>query len=546
MDNRAYWIWMQQAFGAGSPLPWRIHRSVPGGVEAFYQGGPRLWNSLGGIREQEAAALFSFSLEEAQAQLEHALKVGWEVLTPACGEYPQALTHIYDPPAVLYGKGKLPDMDSRPALAVVGARKATPETQEKAREFGYQLALGGASVVTGGAVGVDAAVALGAMSGGGPVVSVLPVALNSPYLSKNHFLRQSILEKGGALLTEYFAQQTPGFGTFQVRNRLITGLACGVLLLQAARKSGTVMYASYAKNQNRDVFVWPGPQGDPAFAGGWDLLEDGAKAVERGEEILEEFQYRFAGRGKIISLPAPRAWQAEEEAAIPVLADPGLPALSQAQAAVLAALTDTPQAVAQLEEAAGLPAGQLLGALTELELLGLAQSHQGKRYSRLLSPGGGYSPPAGRGRAPAAGEASPLAKGQENVLAALTDTPQTVAQLEEATGLPAGQLLGALMELELLGQARSHQGKRYSRRSPALAGRQAPSARSSRSSPGGGPIHLTGEQAVVLTCLAKAPQPLDQLEKATGLPAGKVLEALQVLEKMGLARPCLGGGYCRA
>ena len=545
MDNRAYWIWMQQAFGAGSPLPWRIHRSVPGGVEAFYQGGPRLWNSLGGIREQEAAALFSFSLEEAQAQLEHALKVGWEVLTPACEEYPQALTHIYDPPAVLYGKGKLPDMDSRPALAVVGARKATPETQEKAREFGYQLALGGASVVTGGAVGVDAAVALGAMSGGGPVVSVLPVALNSPYLSKNHFLRQSILEKGGALLTEYFAQQTPGFGTFQVRNRLITGLACGVLLLQAARKSGTVTYASYAKAQNRDVFVWPGPQGDPAFAGGWDLLEDGAKAVERGEEILEEFQYRFAGRGKIISLPAPRAWQAEE-AAIPVLADPGLPALSQAQAAVLAALTDTPQAVAQLEEAAGLPAGQLLGALTELELLGLAQSHQGKRYSRLLSPGGGYSPPAGRGRAPAAGEASPLAKGQENVLAALTDTPQTVAQLEEATGLPAGQLLGALTELELLGQARSHQGKRYSRRFPSPSGRQAPSARSSRSSPGGGPIHLTGEQAVVLTCLAKAPQPLEQLEKATGLPAGKVLEALQVLEKMGLARPCPGGGYCRA
>ena len=545
MDNRAYWIWMQQAFGAGSPLPWRIHRSVPGGVEAFYQGGPRLWNSLGGIREQEAAALFSFSLEEAQAQLEHALKVGWEVLTPACGEYPQALTHIYDPPAVLYGKGKLPDMDSRPALAVVGARKATPETQEKAREFGYQLALGGASVVTGGAVGVDAAVALGAMSGGGPVVSVLPVALNSPYLSKNHFLRQSILEKGGALLTEYFAQQTPGFGTFQVRNRLITGLACGVLLLQAARKSGTVMYASYAKDQNRDVFVWPGPQGDPAFAGGWDLLEDGAKAVECGEEILEEFQYRFAGRGKIISLPASRVWQAEE-AAIPVLADPGLPALSQAQAAVLAALTDTPQAVAQLEEAAGLPAGQLLGALTELEVLGLAQSHQGKRYSRLLSPGGGYSPPAGRGRAPAAGEASPLAKGQEKVLAALTDTPQTVAQLEEATGLPAGQLLGALTELELLGQARSHQGKRYSRRSPALAGRQAPSARSSRSSPGGGPIHLTGEQAVVLTCLTKAPQPLDQLEKATGLPAGKVLEALQVLEGMGLARPCPGGGYCRA
>lgn len=89
MDNRAYWIWMQQAFGAGSPLPWRIHRSVPGGVEAFYQGGPRCgipWGASGARRPQ---ALFSFSLEEAQAQLEHALKVGWEVLTPACEEYPR-------------------------------------------------------------------------------------------------------------------------------------------------------------------------------------------------------------------------------------------------------------------------------------------------------------------------------------------------------------------------------------------------------------------------------------------------------------------------
>src|SRR5699024_4323755 len=190
-------------------------------------------------------------------------------------------------------------------------------------------------------------------------------------------------------------------------NRLITGLACGVLLLQAARKSGTVMYASYAKDQSRDVFVWPGPQGDPAFAGGWDLLEDGAKAVERGEAILEEFQYRVAGRGKIISLPAPRAWQAEEEAAIPVLADPGLPALSQAQAAVLAALTDTPQAVAQLEEAAGLPAGQLLGALTELEVLGLAQSHQGKRYSRRPPARGGRHAPSARSRPSAPGGGPP-------------------------------------------------------------------------------------------------------------------------------------------
>ena len=186
MDNRAYWIWMQQAFGAGSPLPWRIHRSVPGGVEAFYQGGPPAVEFPGGhpgAGGPQPCSLFPW--RRPRPSWSNALKRGLGGAHPGVwGVSPGAGRIFTTRPRVQYGKGKLPDMDSRPALAVVGARKATPETQEKAREFGYQLALGGASVVTGGAVGVDAAVALGAMSGGGPVVSVLPVALNSPYLSK--------------------------------------------------------------------------------------------------------------------------------------------------------------------------------------------------------------------------------------------------------------------------------------------------------------------------------------------------------------------------
>ena len=111
MDNRVYWIWLQHAFGAGSPMPWRLHQRIPGGVEGFYRGGPRLWNSLPEINDQAAAALYSFSLAEAQAQLEYAIKVGWRVITPGSPKYPVALQNIYDPPAVLYGKGTLPDVD---------------------------------------------------------------------------------------------------------------------------------------------------------------------------------------------------------------------------------------------------------------------------------------------------------------------------------------------------------------------------------------------------------------------------------------------------
>lgn len=458
VDKRAYWIWLQHAFGEGSPMPWRIHRSLPGGVEEFFQNGPRLWNSLEVIREKDAAALYSFSLEEAQAQLEYALKVGWQVLTPESENYPIALKNIFDPPAVLYGKGRLPNVDLHPAIAVVGARKAKKESVEKGKEFGYQLAIGGAIVITGGAVGIDAAVTLGAMSGEGPIVSVLPVALNSPYVSQNAFLRESIVEKGGALVSEYFSQQSPGYGTFQARNRLVTGLSCGVLLIQAARKSGTSMYATHAKNQNRDVFVCPGPKDDPAFAGGWDLIADGAKAVECGEDILEEYHNRFHRSHQVIPLfeKEPETPAVEEET-LPALADSGTSQLSGEQESLLNVLTREPLSVAQLEDATGFSPGKLLGTLTELELLGLAESCPGKRYRRgtALSP-----------KEKERGASSPvltMSGEQALVLDALDRTTQSISQLEERTGLAAEKLLSALTELELMGLAQSCPGKRYRR-----------------------------------------------------------------------------------
>ena len=451
MDKRAYWIWLQHAFGAGSPMPGRIWRSYPGGVEGFCRDGSRVWNTLPGIREREAASLYAFSLSEAQAQLEYGEKVGWEILTPECEKYPAALRNIFDPPAVLYVRGKLPDVDRQPAIAVVGARKAQKGSVEKAKEFGYQLAIGGAVVVTGGAVGIDTAASLGALSGEGPLVSVLPVALNSSYLSQNAFLRESILEKGGALVSEYFSQQSPVFGTFQARNRLITGFSCGVLLIQAGLKSGTMLYAARAKDQDRDVFVYPGSQGDPAFAGGWGLIADGAKSVLCGEDILEEYDRRFQQGGRVVPLKAPPAAQEAsrpEPEPVAALADPGLEA---EQAQVLSALGDSPATVAQLEERTGLPAGKLLGLLTELELRGLARSEPGRRY-RLA------------GQAPKK-EPAPLALTGEQaaVLSALEESPLTVARLEERTGIPAGRLLGILTELELRGLCRSYPGKRYRR-----------------------------------------------------------------------------------
>lgn len=393
MDYRAYWIWLQHAFGEGSPLPWQLSRRFHGGAAEFHEGGPRLWNSLSFLSDQQAAALYDFTLGEAEARLEYAEKVGWFVLTPECEKYPEALRNISDPPAVLYGKGRLPEFGKGPAVAVAGARKALQESVAAARKIGYQLAAGGALVVSGGAVGIDSASLAGAMSASGRVISVLPVDLNSPYLAKNASLRQEIPKRGGALLSEYFTQRNPAMGGFQTRNRLITGLCDGVVLIQAAMKSGTIIYARHAADQNRDVFVYPGPAGAAEYAGSQALLRDGAKAVSCGEDVLEDYALRF---------PLPR----KEPACLPdeyegifddiclpereaVLADSAGravsfgPGLSPEEEKVMSALQGHLLTAAQLGADTGIPAGRLLGLLTEMELEGLVESVSGKRYRRL-------------------------------------------------------------------------------------------------------------------------------------------------------------------
>ncbi|WP_322181150.1 DNA-processing protein DprA [Neglectibacter caecimuris] len=385
MDNRAYWIWIQQAFPPGSRKPTLLSAQYAGGLREFCQGGPRLWNSRRDLTDRETAALRDFSISQAEARLEYAERLGWQVLTPECEKYPELLRNISDPPAVLYLKGSLPDVDSMVSIGIAGARKATQSSLDAARKFGYQLAAGGACVVSGGAKGVDAAALTGALGiPGSRMVSVLPVSLDSTYVTENAKLRNMICSHGGALVTEYFSLSHPEFGTFQARNRLITGLSRGTLLIQAARKSGTMIYATHALDQNRDLFVYPGPEGTVEFAGSRELIEDGARAVVCGEDILAEYG------GVLPEKPQPQVYDLFEDLVVPALKTrEAVPALADAAAQVspqarqvLAVLGREPLDIAALEAKTGLPASSLLGLLTELELEGLAESLPGKRYLR--------------------------------------------------------------------------------------------------------------------------------------------------------------------
>ena len=230
MDNRVYWIWLQNAFGAGSPKPVQLVRRI-GSAEKLYQGGTRLWSSFSFVSDKELAALNAYGAEQAAAALEYYLKLGQKVITPDDEDYPVLLKEIYNPPAVLYVQGDLSILSDAVSISIVGTRKASQNGLNAAREIAYGLALKNAVVISGGALGIDSEAHKGALNGRGKTIAILPCGLEYPYLMDNAILRREIVDFGGALVTEYPMHTPVQRGAFQVRNRLISGMAHGVLAM---------------------------------------------------------------------------------------------------------------------------------------------------------------------------------------------------------------------------------------------------------------------------------------------------------------------------
>lgn len=290
MDNRVYWIWLQNAFGAGSPKPVQLVRRI-GSAEKLYQGGTRLWSSFSFVSDKELAALNTYGAEQAAAALEYYLKLGQKVITPDDEDYPVLLKEIYNPPAVLYVQGDLNILSDAVSISIVGTRKASQNGLNAAREIAYGLALKNAVVISGGALGIDSEAHKGALNGRGKTIAILPCGLEYPYLMDNAILRREIVDFGGALVTEYPMHTPVQRGAFQVRNRLISGMAHGVLIAEAPKKSGALITAKHALEQNREVFVFIG-EDEKAFSGCIALEEDGAARIYTAEDVLNPFASR--------------------------------------------------------------------------------------------------------------------------------------------------------------------------------------------------------------------------------------------------------------
>ena len=311
-----------------------------------------------GVVGSKADLLFNFDPAEiVDRSMDWAEQPGQHILTLADSGYPQALLEIPDPPSLLYVRGN-PALLQKRGLAVVGSRNATPQGLQTAETFARALAGKGFSIISGLALGIDAAAHRGALAADGETIAVIGTGADRVYPARNKELAVAIAERG-AIVSE-FPLGTPAVAAnFPRRNRIISGLSRGVLVVEAAPESGSLITARLAAEQGREVFAIPGSIHSPVARGCHKLIKQGAKLVETAQDILEE----FGNHAEPCLRPEPPS-VAEENA-------------------ILKALGHDPCALDDLLERTGLGADLLLGELLTLELDGLIATLPGNRYQRL-------------------------------------------------------------------------------------------------------------------------------------------------------------------
>lgn len=398
-----YWIWLAEKRGVRRQTKLALTQRFETPEELYYAETDEVLLTEG-ITREEAAALEDKDLRRAEEILEVCERQDYRILTIADAAYPRRLRNIFDPPILLYCRGRLPLVDEEAAIAVVGTRSYTPYGALCAGKLGGQLAAGGAVIVTGLAHGIDSLAARAALRNGGRVLGVLGCGLDVVYPRGNEELYEDVAA-AGALITEYAPGTLPLSGNFPVRNRVLSGLSVAVLVVEAPERSGALITANTALEQGRDVFAVPGPIDAPNSRGSNRLIRDGAGLVTCGWDILEGYRSRFPHRLRPSSenlppvpeqdsLPAQRAEESspakpekkETPPALPVLdltADTA--GLTDDQIRILQVLTtDAPLLTDDVAERADLPIRRVLSALTVLEIDGYATQHGARRFVRTV------------------------------------------------------------------------------------------------------------------------------------------------------------------
>ncbi|MCL2700820.1 MAG: DNA-processing protein DprA [Phycisphaerae bacterium] len=358
------------ADGVGAVTYLRLVKAF-GSAEAVLAAGPAEWLRVPHIGEKIVAAISAITDKDVDDELAVAERAGARVLTQESVEYPLSLKHIDDPPAVLYVRGSLRESDAV-SLGVVGSRRCTHYGLEQAQRFGELLGQAGLTLISGGARGIDTAAHRGALQAGGRTVAVMGCGLCTHFPPENGEFFESIVRDGrGALLSELPMRTAVLAGNFPTRNRIISGLSLGVLIVEAARRSGSLITAREAAEQGKTVFAIPGRVDSPTSQGANDLIRNGAILTQGLDDVLEH----LGPVGQSLT---------DAKAAEPTL--PFAPAnMDATEQRIWDALAAAPRTLDELVRATNLETARATAAMTMLVIKGAVKQQPGNLFARKTS-----------------------------------------------------------------------------------------------------------------------------------------------------------------
>nr|WP_317413198.1 DNA-processing protein DprA [uncultured Solibaculum sp.] len=432
--NVISWIWLQKALGVANPKVRAIHTAY-GSARQFYDAGPAEWRLSGLVTAADVHKLCDTDFTQCEKIIDDCQRLHYRILTPDQKEYPDRLLNIDDYPAALYVWGDLGDVDNEILISMVGTRSASPYGREVAGRLSATLAKAGAVIVSGAAYGIDTICHKGALRGGGRTIAVLGCGINTRYLVENEQLRRAI-SQNGAVISEYPPGTAAAPRNFPIRNRLISGLSLGTVVIEAGVRSGSLITAHRAIEQGRDVFAVPGSVLSEYSAGCNKLLGECAKPVGCAYDVLSEYvdQYPHCIRLDLPEVhekahsdmkpwekdqaeaskpavaqeaksrpsqkmaseikcaekqsdpPKPDTWQ-NQASSEPIVREAPLPSslsLTPEAKKLYQLLDETPQHVDELSHKSGLTSYVVAAAMTELEIAHLVRPHVGRRFSRMV------------------------------------------------------------------------------------------------------------------------------------------------------------------
>ena len=404
MAGLKYWLWLSTRKGLGTLGTLRLLDRFQG-PEQVYFARPEEYDLVEGLSRQGQLELKDKSMDGVHQILADCERLGIRILTLQDAHYPERLRQLPDAPSVLYVKGRLPVFDEEAAVGVVGTRTPSLYGLEMASKLGYELARGGALVVSGIARGLDTAALKGAMKAGGKVVSVLGGGIDVYYPRENRWLYEDVAA-AGALISEYPPGSENLGAHFPVRNRIISGLSLGVVAVECKEHSGTMSTMNRALDQDRDLFAVPGAANLSMSQGTNLLIQQGAKLVTCGEDILSEYRERFPV--KLCLHPSEEKIQVQRLEGIPEQEQaqqpemPQRPAPSVAdgreelgreearerftddQVTILMALQEKPCGTEELVERTQIPVRRVTTALTMLQVNGAVEEGTGRRFTSCV------------------------------------------------------------------------------------------------------------------------------------------------------------------